>query len=50
MAEGKLGDNHTLPKFERGGDDFLAEGRHVVFVRVPDFFDEAVRAESFEQT
>ena len=48
-AEGELGNDHKLPEFESGGDNLLTECSHVVLVRVTDFFDESVRAESFEQ-
>jgi hypothetical protein len=49
VAEGELRDDDKLPKFESGGDDFFAEGCHVVFVRVSDLLDEAMRSESPQQ-
>jgi hypothetical protein len=45
-----LRDDDKLSEFERGGDDFLTECSDVVLVGVPDFLDETVCAESFEQT
>ena len=47
--KGKLRDDDKLPQFERGSDDFFAERSHVVLVRVSDFLNQAVRAESLQQ-
>ncbi len=47
--ECQLGDDDKLAEFECCGDDFLAECGRVVFVRMPDLLDEAVRSESLEQ-
>jgi hypothetical protein len=48
-AEGELGDDHKLLKFESSADHLFAERSDVVLVRVADLFDEAMRSESFEQ-
>ena len=42
-AKGKLRDDHKLPEFESGGDDFFAEGCYVVLVCVPDLLDQTMR-------